>query len=153
MYSRFNRPKAVVPPIGDGTSPVFEEVFENGYSKLVVVRRDNLFDFVQASKADTLVYNIISRYQRGDLNALNQRFGQFMDVVGMPTNLAEAYATMIDVQRKFDMLDSDLKAKFDNNVNVFVSKVSTATADDLRTIFGVSNETVNEQIGGVVDVA
>ena len=143
FYSRTNRPKTIVPPIGDGTAPEYEEVFENGIYYLRETGKTNLFDMVQASKEETLVYNIIARYQRGDLNALNQRVGQYMDVVGMPTNLAEAHQVMLDVQRKFDSLSPEIKGKFDNDVNVFVNAVSHATPDQLRGYFGVTKAQVD----------
>lgn len=143
FFSRTNRPPAVVPPIGDGTAPIYEEFFENGQYVLKKTGKEDLHAFVQASKEETLVYNIISRYQRGDLDALNQRIGQYVDVVGMPTNLAEAHQVMLDVQRKFDSLTPDVKRKFDNDVNVFVDVVSHSTPDKLRDIFGVHDSKVN----------
>lgn len=143
FYSRTHRPVTVVPPIGDGTAPIYEEIVENGATVLKATGKDNLYDIVQASKEESLVYNIIARYQRGDINALNQRVTQYMDVVGMPTNLAEAYSTMIDVQRKFDSLSPEMKKKFDNDVNVFVDVVSHATPTQLQDIFGVTQAQVD----------
>lgn len=143
FFSRNDRPVTKVPPIGDGTAPKYEEFFENGQYFLKETGKENLFDFVQASKEETLVYNIISRYQRGDLNALNQRVGQYMDVVGMPTNLAEAHAVMLDVQRKFDSLSPEIKSKFDNDVNVFVDAVSHATPAKLQEYFGVTQQQID----------
>lgn len=153
FFSRTNRPPTVVPPIGDGTAPKYEELFENGEYVLKETGRENLHEFVQASKEETLVYNIIARYQRGDLNALNQRVGQYMDVVGMPTNLVEAHRVMLDVQRKFDNLAPDIKSKFDNDVNVFVDVVSHATPDKLREYFGVSSSDVSNVKDGDGNVA
>lgn len=153
FFSRTNRPAAVVPPIGDGTVPKYEEFFENGEYVLKESGRDNLFEFVQASKDETQIYNIIARYQRGDVNALHQRVGQYMDVVGMPTNLLEAQRVMHDVQRKFDNLAPDIKSKFDNDVNVFVDVVSHATPDKLREFFGVSSADVSNVKDGDDNVA
>lgn len=154
FFSRTNRPPTVVPPIGDGTAPVYEEFFENGQYDLRETGKENLFDFVQASKEETLVYNIIERYRRGDLTALSQRVGQFIDVVGMPTNLAEAHQVMLDVQRKFETLAPDVKSKFDNDVNVFVDVVSHSTPDKLRELFGVTASDVKSVVkDGEVDVA
>lgn len=153
FFSRLHRPVTVVPPIGDGTAPIYEEIVENGATVLRKTGEENLYDYVQASKEESLVYNIIARYQRGDVTALNQRVAQYMDVVGMPTNLAEAYSTMIDVQRKFDSLSPDMKKKFDNDVNVFVDVVSHATTAQLQDIFGVTQEQVNVVKDGDGNVA
>lgn len=145
FFSRCNRPTTKVPPIGDGTAPVYEEIFdsETGEYRLIQSGSDNLYEFVQSSKEESLVYNIIAKYQRGDLNALNSRVGQFLDVVGMPTNLAEAHATILDVERKFNSLSSDIRSKFDNDINVFIDVVSHATSEQLQSYFGVTPSDVS----------
>lgn len=146
FFSRLNRPVAVVPPIGDGTAPIYEEIFENGHVYLKKTGSENLFEFVQASKEETLVYNIIARYRRGDLNALNQRAGQYIDVVGMPSNLAEAHAVMQDVQRKFNSLSPDVRKNFSNDVNVFIDVVSHSKPDELMSYFGVTKADVAKEV-------
>lgn len=140
FFSRNHRPVTKVPPIGNGTAPTYEEVFdpEIGEYRLIESGSDNLFDFVQASKEESLVYNIIAKYQRGDVNALNRCVGQYMDVVGMPTNLAEAHATMLDVERKFNSLSPEIRSNFDNDINVFIDVVSHATPEQLQGYFGVT---------------
>ena len=153
FYSRNDRPVAKVPPIGDGTAPIYEEVFENGVYSLRETGSENLFDFVQASKEESLVYNIIARYQRGDVNALNRCQGQYMDVVGMPTNLAEAHATILDVQRKFNSLDPEIRSNFNNDVNVFIDVVAHSTPDALASYFNVTpvNTDVKDGDGNVAE--
>lgn len=150
FYSRLNRPVAVVPPIGDGTAPIYEEIFENGHSRLKKTGSENLFEFVQSSKEETLVYNIIARYRRGDVNALNQRAGQYLDVVGMPTNLAEAYSVMQDVQRKFDSLAPEVRKNFSNDVNVFIDVVTHSKPDELISYFGVTKNDVAKEVNNNV---
>lgn len=153
FFSRNHRPMTLVPPIGDGTAPIYEEIIENGVTVLKKTGVDNLFEYVQSSKEESLVYNIISRYQRGDITALSQRVGQYMDVVGMPTNLAEAYSTMLDVRAKFDALPVDIRKQFNNDINVFIDVVSHATPEQLQGIFGVTQAQVNEVKDGDTDVA
>lgn len=153
FFSRLNRPTTKVPPIGDGTVPVYGEFFEEGRTVLKVTGKDNLFEYVQASKAECDIYNLLTRYQRGDLDVLNRKVGQYLDVVGMPTNMAEAHQLMLDVQRKFDSLSPDIRKKFDNDVNVFVDKVSHATPDGLREMFGITQEQVDHVKDGDGDVA
>ena len=153
FFSRNHRPMTVVHPIGDGTAPIYEEVIENGATVLKQTGADNLFEYVQSSKEESLVYNIISRYQRGDITALSQRVGQYMDVVGMPTNLAEAYSTMLAVQSKFDALPVDIRKQFDNDINVFIDVVSHATPEQLQGIFGVTQSQIDEVKDGDGSVA
>lgn len=153
FFSLLNRPKAKVPPIGDGTCPTYGEVVKNGHARLEITGKDNLYEYVQASKEECSIYNILARYQRGDTDVLNRRVGQYLDVVGMPTNMAEAYRVMNDVKRKFDALTPDIRKMFDNNVNVFVDKVSHATPDGLREMFGVTAEQVDKVKDGDGNVA
>lgn len=146
--SRFNREKTVPQSLGDGTQPVYEEfVADDGHLILKETGRDNLFAFVQESKDECDIYNIIDRYQRGDPNALNRRTGQYMDVVGLPTNLMEAHNTMLRVKSQFDALDPAIRQKFDNDVNVFVATVANSTPDALKSIFGVADANVDVKDG------
>lgn len=153
IYSRFNRPKTVPPVVGDGTAPVYEKRLVDGACRLMQTGVTNLFDFVQASKEDTLIYNLIDRFTRGDINALNQRVGQYLDVVGLPSTLAEAQQLMIDVQTKFDRLSADVKAKFDNSVSVYVNSVAKSSPEQLREMFGITQKDVdNHKKGDAVNV-
>lgn len=140
FFSRVNRPTTIPHPVGDGTAPVYEEFVEDGHRVLKKIGKDNLFDFVQASKEECDIYNILLRYQRGDIDVLNRREGQYLDVVGLPTNLAEAHQLMLDVERKFNSLDPEIRKNFDNSVDVFIDKVSHASEDGLRELFGVPKE-------------
>ena len=92
-------------------------------------------EFVQASLPETLVYNIIARYERGDVAALHRTMGQFIDVVGMPTNLAEAHQAILDIENKFDTLSADVKACFNNNVNEFIDAVANGKLDEKLASF------------------
>lgn len=126
FHSLLNRPKTIPSVVGNGVQPVFEEQLVDGVSTLVEVGETSLFEFVQASKEDTEIYNILSRYERGDVGALNQSQGVYADVVGMPTNLAEAKASIIRFESMFENLSAEDKAKFNNNVNEFLQAVATA---------------------------
>ena len=126
FFSLRNRPKTIPVDLGDGTDPVYEKQLVDGVSTLVEVGRTSLFDFVQASKDDTLIYNILARYERGDESALNKMSGVYADVVGMPTNLAEAKASIIRFENMFENLSAEDKARFNNNVNEFLMAVVTA---------------------------
>lgn len=152
FFSRLNRPATIPHPVGDGTAPIYEEFVEDGHRVLKETGRDNLFDYVQASKDDCDIYNIIARYQRGDVNVLARRQGQFLDVVGLPTNMAEAHQLMIDVERKFNALDPEIRKKFDNSVDVFVDKVVHSDEAGLRDLFGIPVDN-NDVKDGDSDVA
>lgn len=146
FFSRSDRPPTKPAPIGDGTAPIFEERFVDGVRTLVETGRQPLNEFVQASLEDTKIYNIISRYQRGDESALNKVVGQYMDVVGMPTNLAEAQNALINIERNFNKLPAELKEKFNNNVNEFVQVVSTGKLADVMNEFNNDSAPVTSAV-------
>lgn len=136
FFSRCNRPATVTVPVGNLTTPTYEERLDNGVHRLIKVGVTNLFDFVQASKEETLVYNILDRFAKGDPTALMAKRGQFLDVVGMPSTLAEAQQLMINATEKFNSLPADVRAKFDNDVHKYVNQVANASLDDLKEMFG-----------------
>lgn len=136
-FSRFNRPHTIPHPVGDGTAPIFEEVYEDGKRVLKETGRQNLNEFVQASLDETKIYNIINRYMRGDESVLNRVNGQFIDVVGMPTNLAEAKQALINIENRFNELPGDVKSVFNNSVDEFVQAVSYGTLDKKLAPFRV----------------
>lgn len=136
FFSRLNRPKAKPAPRGNGTAPVYREVLDDGQPHLVVDSVDNLFEYVQASKEECNVYNLIERYRRGDKTALGQPGGQYVDVTGMPTSLMEAFNVMQKTRRSFDALPADVRAKFDDNFDVYLQTMATANVDQLQSLFG-----------------
>ena len=124
IRSRFYRPVACFSCFGDGTAPEYEEHIVEGIRKLVEVGRTNSYDFIQKSLADTLVYNILDKFQRGNLDVLNQRIGQYVDVTGLPKSLAEAENIIISSNRFFDSLPVDIKHKFNNSSSAFLQSFS-----------------------------
>lgn len=116
-------PTIPVPPMC-GCDPVFEEIEKDGVTTLVKVGENPLNEFVQASLQDTLVYNILERYNKGDLSALDRKHGQFVDVTGMPTSLAEAQQALIDVDLNFSKLPLEVRNAFNNDPVDFVKGAS-----------------------------
>lgn len=136
FFSRCNRPATVPVPVGNVTTPTYEERLVDGVHRLVKVGMTNLFGYVQSSKEETLIYNLLDRFAKGDPTALMAKRGQFLDVVGMPSTLAEAQQLMINATEKFNALPADVRAKFDNDVHKYVSQVANASLDDLKEMFG-----------------
>lgn len=130
IYSRFNRPAVERSFIGDALDPVFEERVVDGVQQLVEVKKEPINPFVQSSLAGTLVYNILAKYERGDIDALQRVAGQYIDVTGMPKNLAEAQQQIINISRQFDALPLDVRNKFGNNVDMFIKTVAEGNLND-----------------------
>lgn len=150
FFSRCNCPAAARVPVGGSTSPIYEERLSDGVRNLVIVGETNLFDYVQASKDDTLIYNLLDRFTRGDITALLAKKGQFLDVTGMPTTLAEAQQLMINATERFNHLPAEQRAKF-ADVNDYIEKVAKADIDGLKEIFGISDPVGNDVKDGESD--
>lgn len=112
-------------PMGDGIQSVFEERIIDGKKKLVVTGQEDLKAFIEASKAETLIDNIIKRYTEGDLSILSRVQGFYGDVTGMPRDLADAQRTLITLQSNFEKLPLDVRKKFDNSFDKYVEEISS----------------------------
>lgn len=131
VRSRFNRPETIPVPEFSGFEIVYEERLDDGVRHLVKVNENPLNDFVQASLADTLIYNIIDKYQKGNLEILNQTAGHFIDVTGFPTSLADAQKQIIQAEAFFGQLPLDLRKEFDYSSSVFLSKIADGSAFEI----------------------
>lgn len=139
FFSRCNRPTTVPVPVGNVTTPIYEERLVDGVTRLVKAGETNLYEYVQSSKEDTLIYNLLDRFAKGDVTALTSRRGQFIDVTGMPTTLAEAQQVMINATEKFNHLSDEVKAKFGYDVNEYINAVAKASPEQLKEMFGVAD--------------
>lgn len=96
---------------------------KTGIEELKATGKTNIYDYIQKSLPETLIYNIIERYNSGDINALNKIQGFYGDVTTMPKNLAEAQQILIDAQKTFMELPLETRAKYNHSVNQFLSAV------------------------------
>lgn len=135
--SRLNRPVTICSPIGNGERSIFEERIVDGVKHLVVTGKENLKEFIEASKAETLISNIMKRFESGDINVLSRVQGFYGDVTSMPDNLAECQNLLIKLENQFNSLPVETKAKFDNSFNKYVKDVSSMSIDDFNGLFNV----------------
>ena len=142
-FARRNCRWATVPtPIGNGERSIFEERVVDGKRSLVVTGKENLKDFIEASKAETLISNIMKRFEQGDVNALSRVQGFYGDVTSMPTNLAEAQKVLINLESQFNSLPADVRKKFDNSFDKYVHEVSSVkSVDEFNTLFNIESST------------
>lgn len=127
-------------PIGTGERSIFEERVENGKRSLVVTGKENLKDFIEASKAETLISNIMKRFEQGDVNALSRVQGFYGDVTSMPSNLADAQKVLINLETQFNSLPADVRKKFDNSFDKYVQDVSSVkSVDEFNTLFNIES--------------
>lgn len=123
-FSRSVRPQTVFAPSSSGFAPVYEErIGRDGVLGLIKTGEHNINEFVQASLSGTLVYNILDKYQLGDTSVLEKVKGFYADVTSVPKSLIETHNLMKSIESNFDSLPSEIKSKFGNSVETFVSSI------------------------------
>lgn len=146
FFSRLNLPVTICSPIGNGERSIFEERIVDGVKKLVVTGKENLKEFIESSKADTLISNIMKRFENGDVNILSRVQGFYGDVTSMPSNLAECQNLLIKLENQFNSLPAETKAKFDNSFNKYVKDVSSMSIDDFNGFFNLKTVEKNLEL-------
>lgn len=98
---------------------------ERGHVVLDESGKINLYDEIQSHADSCDIHVIMDRYVSGDVTALSQVQGAFLDVSNMPKTYAEYLNTMNSLERSFLALDPDVRSRFGNSFAQFL-----ASADD-----------------------
>lgn len=131
FYSRSKKPPREFTPPGTHEEPEFQEIInDNGVKELKQVGMTNVYDRIQASHEDTKIYNILNRYENGDITVLNKAVGQFGDFTEMPTSLADAQNRVIKIEKEFKKLPIKFREKFNNNPQEFLNELGKGNIDN-----------------------
>lgn len=98
------------------------QIDKKGHKTLKKVGEHDIYEEIQSFLEETKIENILARAAAGDLNALNQRTGLYIDVTDSPKTLAEAQNAILKLGNYFDSLPADIRAKFDNSKEKFVQE-------------------------------
>lgn len=98
---------------------------KNGVRTLIRDRKVPIYDLIQESREECEIERIIQRAVMGDYNALNQANGVYADITGMPKSIAEAQQMIINMKEDFEHLPKDVRAKFENNAEMYVAEFGT----------------------------
>lgn len=146
VFSRFNRPKTETVPAFSGTQTVFEERIIDGTRKLVKTGLNPLNEFVQKSLPETQIYNILRKYENGNVDVLSKSFGQYFDSTEMPRTLQDAQNALIKAEVYFDKLPVDIKNKFNNSCSAFLDSVFDGTLQSKLGIVKGSELLTNDSV-------
>ena len=126
FYSRSNRPETIPYPKSKKIVPTYGLQInkETGKEELVETGKTNIYDMIQASKEETLVYNILKRFESGDIEALTKTKGVYGDFTNMPRTLAEAQQLLIDTENYFNALPIDIKKEFNNSPKEYLASLN-----------------------------
>lgn len=142
FYSRVNKPETIPAPSGEKVVPTFSLRIskETGRQELVQSGTTDIYEKIQASKESTLIYNIIERFQNGDISALNQHNGYYGDMTTIPTTLAGMKQALIDAENHFNQLPLEVRKEFNHNVNEYLNAFDNGTIDERLAKFGAKQE-------------
>ena len=97
----------------------------DGRRKLLKDNPKPIYEMIQASREQCEIERIVKRAMQGDMSVLNAMEGQYIDITGAPTSLAQAQQIIINAKYQFENLDVETKKKFDNNVEIFIAEAGT----------------------------
>lgn len=99
------------------------KMHENGRRELIRDKKVAIYDLIQSHKEECEIENIIRRAVEGDYSILQKRHGQYMDITGMPSSIAEAQQFIMDMKEEFNRLPKEIKAKFEYNPELYVAEM------------------------------
>lgn len=102
-----------------------ETINADGRRELVKDREVNIYEMIQASAESCEIQNILRRAAEGDTGVLNIVNGQYIDVTGAPSSLAEAQQFVIRAKDEFDKLPKEIRYQFENNAEMYVAEYGT----------------------------
>lgn len=115
---------------GERLVPRFRsEVTAKGDVTLIPDGEDNLYEYIQSFKESCDINNIVARFARGDVDALNRVQGTYFDAVGMPTTYAELLNTVIAGRELYDSLPLEVKEKFGFSFERWMSSLDQVQSD------------------------
>lgn len=129
FYSRYNRPATIPAPECPKERPIYiEKIDKHGHTYLEETGKEPFYDNIQKFKDECDVYTILKRYEAGDPNIVARLDKAFpdghIDISNFPTNLIDLKNLLGQAEVLFDCLTPTERSSYDNNVNVFLSKLS-----------------------------
>lgn len=119
-------PERIPTPSGsDYENKYIEQLDEYGKKTLVLNGQVNRFEQIQEHAEECDIYNIINRYNNGDLMAFQQRKGTYVDVTNMPTTLMEYQNIVLKAKQEFYDLPIEVRREFDNSPDMYVGQMGT----------------------------
>lgn len=130
FYTMYDKPKNIPHQKTSKTRPVYSESIDNnGHKKLVHVGETNIYEKIQSFKEETLIYNVLDRFNAGDIQAINKVKGMYGDFTEMPTTLMEAQNQLIKAERTFNELPIEVRAEFNHSYEQFLSAATKGEAE------------------------
>lgn len=126
---------------GDPIKKEYQGKFDkNGHIVVYEKGKKDLYAYIQSFAESVDINVIIKRYVNGDSSVLNQRVGEYIDTTNFPQSYAELLNVVNSGTDLFNKLPIDIKRRFNNNVNEFISTIGT---DDWNNKMNLESEINN----------
>lgn len=128
-FYKNNRGRFITNP-GCRFNPTYSVVYDkNGVKDLEVSGRVDTYAEIQ-SFADSVDINLIlERFANGDVDAINRRTGQYLDLTGMPKDIFQVFQLVADATDYFEHLPADFKSMYGNSVSQFLAAVQNGNVN------------------------
>ena len=124
FFSRINPPVTIPASSGTPYDKVYQFKFLNGFKVLTDTgERINTYEVIQADAESCAISNIIAKCT--DVSALRANAAQMFDATKLPSCMEDYMNLQIKLNKQFDSLPVETRAKFNNNVNLFISSFGT----------------------------
>lgn len=137
FYSRTRRPQTIAYPESKKIKATFSLKIDKttGKKELQKTGATNIYDKIQAAKDETLIYNILEKYNAGDNQALNKVKGVYGDFTNMPSTLAEAQQRLIDAENTFKSLPLEIRREFNMSTTEFLASIANGEFEKVAQKF------------------
>lgn len=122
----YQLPSEFVSNPGERFRPVFTtEILKDGSYELVQTGVEDLQELYNSQRESCEVSVLVQKFLEGDESALSRGNPVFLDLLGAPASLMEAYQIQNRAQQAFDLLDPRIRERFDNNFAKFLANAGT----------------------------
>lgn len=127
-YNEENRPKTAKAQgrKEKGIREVIKTEIVNNKVKRTLIKKVNEYEKIQTNKENSLLSNIIKRFQNGDINALNQKQVSYGDQTLMPKTIHEINEMSLKAKAKLENLPETIKEKILNGEKITKEEIIEA---------------------------
>lgn len=145
VYTQFNRPKTIPSNPGDGYLAEYQErIDKKGQRELVPVGQKDIYAMIQADLPQTLIENILHNVAMGDLEALNQRQGVYVDATEFPKTLMEAQNIYLQAKQEFEQFPKEVRELFNNSADQYMAEMGTQEFFDKMSPYNEKIKNIEE---------
>lgn len=133
--------KLTVSPSGSALEVTYSYVIEKetGRKVLKPTGKTNIYDKIQSVRAGTSIYEIIERFERGDLTVLNKRSATYGDFTNVPKSITELSELLMESENFWKSLPAEFRKEFMSDYNVYVRSIVDGTFDKVASDFLAKN--------------